>query len=407
MIRLSWLFASVGSFLLGTSVLQMFGWGLLGNALFFLPMLAGSLILAIVARLFRRGRMTLCVLFTAAQCVLVTVVCRQRGTSFAAVIPAILCAGFIPYHLLMLCQEPGEEYPPTVWYLGLMMHALCLFLLRAQYFAGAAAVFKLTALSYYVFVIFALNELALSHGMAGDKRPTRLMRLRNRTRAAALALGLVIACNLEGIRRAAEAVVGFFKAIIAAVLRWLMRDEPAEYMPKGEGGRMDLSALVDGAAETPLFWRILEKIMYAVAAVMFIVLCVLIAKKLGELLVRAAKFIWARLRGYAEQVSDAYEDTVESLFDWGEMQKTIFKRREKRVKPAPVDWAGLSPRESVRMRYKVLRDRVKDAPGHLTARQVILQKNVSPQAADLYDRARYSSAEVSAADAEKMKELVK
>ena len=407
MIRLSWLFASVGSFLFGTSVLQMFSWGMLHSTTFYLPMLAGSLMLAILVRLLRRRRMAACVPLTIAQFALVLYVSRLHGTSFAAVFPALICAGFIPYHLLMLCQEPGEEYPPTIWYLGLMIHALRLFLLRAEYYAGAAAAFKFTALLYVVYVIFALNELALSHGMAGDRRPTRLMRLRNRMRAGALALILIIACNLDGIRRAAEAVVGFFKAIIAASIAWFLREKPTEYAPRTGGGGMDLSELAGEVAETPLFWRILEKIMYVVAAAMFVALSILLIRKLYQLFKRLVKFIWARLRSYADQVSDAYEDTVESLMDWGEMRRAIFTRREKRAKSAPVDWDSLSPRESVRMRYRALRQRGQGIPGHLTARQALLERAVPAQAADVYERARYSSGEVSEEDAQKMKEWLK
>ena len=407
MIRPSWLFVTVGSFLFGASVLEMFGWGMLHNAAFFLPMLAASLLLAMAVRLMRRGRMALCVVLTIAQWALTTYYTMQQGVNFAALIPAALCAGFIPYHLLMLCQEPGEEYPPTIWYIGVLVHALRLFLLRADYFAGAAQHFKLTALLYFIFVLFALNELSLSQGMAGDKRPTRLMRLRNRMRTGLMALALVIACNLESIRRAAEAAVDFFKRIIAAIIAFFLREKPAEPLVNSGGGGMDLSALADGAGETPLFWRILEYVLYVLAAVIFAALCVLLIRKLIKLLIRLAKYLWARLRRYADQVSDAYEDTVESLMDWGEMRRALFQRREKRTKTAPIDWSSLSPRESVRMRYRVLRGRAKSADAHLTARQVLLQEKAPAQAADVYERARYSSEEISREDAEKMKEWLR
>ena len=72
MIRPSWLFVTVGSFLFGASVLEMFGWGMLHNAAFFLPMLAASLLLAMAVRLMRRGRMALCVVLTTAQWALTT-----------------------------------------------------------------------------------------------------------------------------------------------------------------------------------------------------------------------------------------------------------------------------------------------------------------------------------------------
>ena len=105
-------------------------------------------------------------------------------------------------------------------------------------------------------------------------------------------------------------------------------------------------------------------------------------------------------------MNNAYEDTVESLMDWGEMRRAFRIHREKKMKPAPVNWAQLSPRESVRMRYKLLRGKTQPA-SHLTARQVIKTEKISAQAADLYDRARYSDAKITAADAEKMKEMLR
>lgn len=407
MIRISWLFASLGCFLMGASLLQMFGWGMLGEANFFLPMLAGSLVLAILVRLVRRGRMPLCAVLTVLQCALTLHICFRRGLHVTALIPSVLCAAFIPFHLLMLCQEPGEEYPPTIWYVGVFLHALRLLLLRGDYFAGAAQPFKLTAVMFFAFVILALNEWGLNQGMAGDRRPTRLMRLRNRIRAGLLALALVIASSMDAIRRAAEIAVDFVLRVVGAIIAFFLRGMPAEQTQGGQGGGMDLSGLAEDVSETPLFWRILEKIMYAVALLILLALCVLVVRKLAQQLVRLARFLWAQLRRYANQVSDAYEDTVESLVDWGEMRRVIFKRRERRAKPAPIDWDGLSPRESVRMRYKVLRGRAREASAHQTARQVLQQENAPALAADIYERARYSSAEVSAADAEKMKELLR
>ena len=406
MILLSWLFASAGSLLFGMSVLQMFGWGMMHNAGFFLPMLAVSLAAAIGIRLLKRRRMLVCVPATIAQWVICSYITMRCGADHTALIPSLLAAGFIPYHLLMLCQEPGEEYPPTIWYLGLLLHGLSLFLLRTDYFAGAKSFFQTTALLYVIFVIFALNELALSHGMAGDRRPSPLMRWRNRIRAGLLALGLTIACNLKSIARAAEAAANFFKMIIAAILRYLFRERPAEYVQESSGGGIDLSELAGEIKETPLFWKILEKVMYAVALVMCVALTILIVKKLIRLAKKAVRFLIAQLRRYAGQVNHAYEDTVESLVDWGEMRRAFRIRREKKMKPAPVNWAQLSPRESVRMRYKLLRGKTK-AASYLTARQVIKTEKINAQAADLYDKARYSGAEITQADAEKMKELLR
>lgn len=400
------LFATLGAFLLGAPLLLIFGQTLIGRPLVFLPWLALSLLCAVLVRICKKGRAVLCALITPAMLLAIFLHARTLCESYAVVFPALLCAVFIPLHLLLLCQAPGEEYPPTLWYLGVFLYALSLFLLRVENIAPAAASMKAFACVYFACVLIALNELSLGVGMAGDKRPSPVMRWRNRLRTGLLAAGLIIAANLNAIHRAVSAALIFLRDVIWAIIQWLMRTETENVRDAGEGGGMDLSALAEGA-ETPRFWIILEQIMRVMAFAIAIALCILILRKCLQLLMKLARFLIAQLRRYAGQINNAYEDTVESLIDWGEIRRgVLIKRPANRKKAAAVAWGQLSPRESVRMRYKQLRDRGKEKPGNLTARQVILQKQISPQAADLYDRARYSSQEISAQDAENMKKLV-
>ena len=401
------LFATLGAFLLGAPILLLFGQGLAGRPLIFLPWLFVSLLCALLVRYCKKGRMALCVLFTALLFAGTLHHARSLSMTYTAIFPALLCAGFVPLHLLLLCQAPGEEYPPTLWYLGVFLYAVSLFLLRAESLAAASPQLKAFACAYFVYVIFVLNELSLNNGMAGDKRPSPLMRWRNRLRAGMLAFCLVIAANLDAIGRAVSAALIFIRDVLWAIIQWLMRVETENVRDAGERGSLDLSGLAEGA-ETPRFWIILEQIIRVLAIVGALILCLLILKKFLNVLKKALLFLIEQLRRYAGQINNAYEDTVESLLDWGEVRRGMLRRKAAPRKKAPaIAWGQLSPRESVRMRYKVLRNRGQEHPGNLTARQVILQKNVSPQAADLYDRARYSSEEISAQDAENMKELVK
>ncbi len=401
------LYCTLGAFLLGAPLLLLFGVHFADNALYFLPWLVLSLLCALLVRYIRRGRMLLCALLTPA--VLVHVFTRALSLSgrYSVVFPALLCTAFLPLHLLLLCQSPGDEYPPTLWYLGVFIYALSLFLLRAQPLAAAAPQLKFFACVYFAYVLLSLNELSLSTGMAGDKRPSPVMRWRNRLRTALLAAGLIIAANLKALARAVTTALIFVRDVLWAILQWLFATETENVSQGGAGGGMDLSGLAE-IAETPKFWIILEQIIRWLALAIALVLCILILKKFLGVLKKAALFLLAQLRRYAGQINNAYEETVESILDWGEVKRRVqLKRAAPRKRAAAVAWGQLSPRESVRMRYKVLRDRGRERPGNLTARQVILQKNVSPQAADLYDRARYSSQEISVRDAEDMKEFVK
>lgn len=400
------LFATLGAFLLGTPMLIVFGQGLTGRALVFLPWLMLSLLCAVLIRLCKKGRVFLCALLTPAIFIGVFMHARGLSESYAVFFPSLICAVFVPLHLLLLCQAPGEEYPPTLWHLGIFIYALALFLLRVRSVAPAAPQMHIFACVYFTYVLIALNELSLNTGMAGDKRPSSVMRWRNRLRTLLVAAGLIIAANIKAIGQALKTALIFIRDLIWAIIQWLMPD-PTPVQEGGSGGRIDMSALAE-SAETPRFWIILEQVIRIAALVLAAVLAFFILKKFMHVLAKAVRFLIEQLRRYAGQINNAYEDTVESILDWGEVKRRVMRPRAAvRKKAAAIAWNTLSPRESVRMRYKVLRDRGKERPANLTARQVILQKNVSPQAADLYDRARYSSQEISAQDAAEMKELVK
>lgn len=401
------LFATLGAFLLGTPMLIVFGQGLTGRALVFLPWLMLSLVCAVLIRLCKKGRVFLCALLTPAIFIGVFMHARGLSESYAVFFPSLICAAFVPLHLLLLCQAPGEEYPPTLWHLGILIYALALFLLRVRSVAPAAQQMHIFACVYFTYVLIALNELSLNTGMAGDKRPSSVMLWRNRLRTLLVAAGLIIAANIRAIGRALKTALIFIRDVIWAIIQWLFATKLESVNEGGARGGMDLSGLAE-IAETPKFWIILEQIMRIVAIIIALVLCILILKKFMHVLAKAVRFLIEQLRRYAGQINNAYEDTVESILDWGEVKRRVMRpRAAARKKAAAIAWNTLSPRESVRMRYKVLRDRGKERPANLTARQVILQKNVSPQAADLYDRARYSSQEISAQDAAEMKELVK
>lgn len=403
---LSRLFVSAGAFLLGAPLLILFGTGMCGAPGIFLPLLAVAITLAVLVRMCKKGRALLC-----ASAVILLFVCglvlsRALGMTFTAIFPCALCAGMIPLHLLFLCQAPGEEYPPTIWYVGLPVHILSLFLLRSEYLAQAAAAMHVVSPLYFVFFLFALNEYGVSRGMAGDRHPSPQMRLHNRIRTGAVAALLMIATHTEAIKNGLTAVLHFIRDVICRIIQWLMRGQPESARPAGEGGGMDLSGLAENA-QTPAFWRILEAVFRVLALVIAVILLFFILKKLFSVCVRALRLLVQMLRRYAAQVNNAYEDTVETLLDWGEMRRGLFLRRPAaRRKEPPVDWNSLSPRENVRMRYRQLRLRRKETPDHLTARHVILSEKSAAQAADIYDKARYSSQDISPAEAERMKSLL-
>lgn len=377
----------------------------------FLPLLISALALAFLLRLLPRGRVLLSVPCTALQFAFGIYCCLLLGKRWTSLVPAALFSALMVVHLIALCRPAGDEYAPVTWYVGAAAHAVTLFLLRAEIAAPAASLVHALSPLYFAFIIFALNEHALVNGMAGNRRPSRLMRLRNRARAAIMAAALLLITHLEAIRRGFDAMVAWIKSVLAYLFSLLFKEPDAELILEGERGRPDLSGIAGATDEPALFWRVLEQIMRVVALALAAALTILIIYKFVRLLIRLLRYISEQLRVWAGRVNEAYDDTVESLLDWGEVKRAVRSARERlhKRREAQTPWEELSPRERVRRIYSLLRKKAGDIPDSQTARSAILSGKtaVHPDsaraAADLYDAARYSTGEITARDAEIMR----
>ena len=401
------LFVTLGAFLFSAPLPILFATGLGGKPWFFLPMLILALLLAVGIRRARKGRMLLFVPAAAGVFALSFCLARAQGMGYVSVLPSLCCAGMLALHLFALCADSSDEYPPTIWYVGFILHAVSLFLLRAKPLAPAESILKPVSCAFFVFALFILNEMALNFGMAGDKQPSPLMKFRNRIRTGVLALLLMIAVYIKPLAAAAEKALRFLWLAVRKIIDFLASLYPQSAETGGGGGSPDLSMLSEGAPEQPAFWAVLEQILRYTALILAFLLFLLILRKFIQVLIKVFRFLMEQLRRYSGRVNNAYEDTLESLMDWGEMKRTVFsfRRKIRDPKPAPVQWDALSPRETVRMSYKVTRSKARSAEEGQTARQVLLQEKFSPQAADLYDKARYSSQKISSDEAAHMKKI--
>ena len=404
------LFATLGAFMLVLPVFMLFGAGIAQKPLIFLPLPAAALLLALLVRLFRRGRAALCVIVMALFAAGALYFIWPLRLGYGVIVSVALGTAMIAVHLRALCQPGGEEYAPVIWHLGIVVHAVSLFLLRAEGLASARDLAALLSPLYFAYVVFALNEHTVMDGMAGDIRPSRLMRLRNRVRGAVIAGVLLFCAYFKGISRAFYAAVDAVIAFVMWLWALLFPDRPVEKVA-AEGGGMDLAALGGGDAEPALFWRILEKIMIAVALIAAALLVLILLRQLYKVLKRLVRYLIDRMRAYAASVNDAYEDTVESLLDLTEVKRTVLNWRA-RLRPRQkehIAWDSLSPRAAVRESYRLLRKKSAGVSDSRTARSALLGGSLpvagedARRLADLYDAARYSSMDVTEADAQAMR----
>lgn len=368
--------------------------------------LASSLLLACFVRALPRKKrvlaMILCVLLSLAIPVFIGWLWDVTGLS---IIFAVLSTAVMIVHLSALLHNAGEEYLAPVWYVGIMFYLLCRLLTISGSLRPARATMDALGAVYFVYILFALNEQALLSGMGGGRAPSRLMRWRNRLTMGILALVLVVTTNLPAIKRAMAAFLDLLRRGVLALLEWLSEPVEEEMLsnPSAAGGP-DLSGLAE-IKEPSALLKFLEQVMRVVALVAVAAIVSLLLWYVGKRLVRVVKLLIKRLREYAGQVNEAYEDTVESLLDWGEVKRALQEKSEKlRVKrKARTPWEKLNARERVRRVYEDYLREHPELPVSTTARRALRDKGTSGA---LYDRARYSTEEITLDEAERMRSAV-
>ena len=136
------------------------------------------------------------------------------------------------------------------------------------------------------------------------------------------------------------------------------------------------------------------------------------SRHVAGLLARAVRALMLFLRSYAGRVSESYEDTVESLLDWGEVKRAVAQRAKKLSRrDKRISWEKLSPRQRVRQAYQLLRRRNKVIPDSRTAREALthdfsaIGREDAARMAEIYDAARYSEQEISVEAAQYMQSM--
>ena len=403
-IILSKAFATLGAFLLIAPIFLLVGTGISPEhfTVWLLPALAAVLLACAVRALPHKQRVPgaiaaviLCVGGT-------LIIGWSYHNVFGLYFIALLTIPVLLLHLLALTQHSGEEYHQAVWYAGMMAYLLARAVSCSLTLRPCQPLLMKLCFAYFVYAVFAMNAQSLHDGMGGGRAPSRLMRLRNRMMSLLICVALLILTHLPQMKRALEVVLQAIKqAIIWLVSLFTFAHESVQ--DAGEGGRPDMG-LGDAGGGPSAFMIFLEKVLRIVAIILAVAIAAYVLYLLGRAAVRGIRWIIRKLRDYASTVTEAYEDTVESLVDWGEMKAAIRERQQKAKirREERVPWEKLTPRQRVRRSYQVYLRRHPDLPDSRTARQALKQQE---NLASIYEEARYSSAEISEAAAESTRAL--
>ncbi len=393
-------FYGLGLFLLPAPLFLLAGTAAGIGAGLLLPLLA-ALLLGMAVRGLKRGLRISCVLAGMAVCFGLALLAAEGAQNsvwkWAGAAGIALAAALYPRYIGLFF---GNGIFAGVWFAGLAVYGFTWAVSALLPLPEAAALVMRFAWIYSVYLIFVLTVDSLREGVGAGRTPSRSMLLKNVCAGAVWAALFLLLTHIPQIAQAVKACLDALARAVAWLLT-LFRQESGT--PLSPGGGSGFSGFGAETQEPSWLMKLLEKAFYVIGIALAILAAGMLLWLAGKALLRAVRFLAAKLRAYMDAVNENYEDHVESLLDWGEVKRGIERRRAERrqVRKDRVPWERLTPREQVRRSYRGFLMRHPDIAPQRTARQALREG----RQADIYEAARYSSREITSQEAREMKSL--
>ena len=320
-------------------------------------------------------------------------------------------------YLLLLppawARPEWEEWSASLWLGGCAVHALGLILSGTPRFSPVAPHIAALLAAYVFFFAMSLNRMGLRDGMHGAGKIPAALRHRNTALVTGFFLLALIAAFWNTLGVWLDWLWRQIKTVIGAVLDFIMRLLPQQSSSGGGGGGMGdmLGELGEGAEPSP-FALFMEKVFYGVAALLLMAVLYLALRSIFKAVKPFLRRWLDRLRRYSDAAGEDYVDEAESTVNWEEKTQSVLSRLQNAVKrPRLPKWEELDGRARVRRLYQQFL-RKKPENKAQTAREAIRadQRLSRAQAQDftrLYETARYSDHEVSAQEADQLRNAMK
>lgn len=322
----------------------------------------------------------------------------------------LLAVGLLLGSLQIGGWEKDREINPALYVVGVFGHAVAQLLVNVERQANSELYEPFTGLLTTCFLIFlglmllALNRFSLSESVNHRQAVPGAMRRKNTVLTAAFFLLIVLLSSLPAVIRAIQTAWAWLMGMLNRLIAWLVSLLPVPEDVAGghDGGGMDLGGLGEAAGPNR-FAEIMEKIMIVVAVAALAVALVFLLRAAWKKLKVLAAWLIKRLNEYAAAATEDYVDEVSDTREDGDKVWLLGKRLGRRAKAMkPVDESALSPGERIRYRYLQLWLKHPEWKPENTARE-----NLEAQSAQLYERARYSSHEISREQAEEFAQKAK
>lgn len=302
---------------------------------------------------------------------------------------------------LQTCGLPrGREIHPMAGALGLIAHLVAQMLVNADKGQKAPVYAPIVPALTGCFLVFAalsllsLNRISLNSAVNGQQSVPTAMRRKNKMMTVAIMVLTLLIAALPQVIRAIQKAWQWLMTAIIMLIHLLLSLLPGSEGTGGQGGGNPLEGLGGEMREQGLFARIMEIVMLVLAFIIIAVGVFFAARIIWRKLKIFARYLWKRLNAYMVASSEDYVDEVSDTRDGAQTERALSRLR-KRMQRKKVDESTLSPKERIRYRYLMHWMKHPEWTPERTARE-----NLSDGAAQIYERARYSSHEVTQRDAD-------
>ena len=297
-----------------------------------------------------------------------------------------VCSAVVLFCALSYADRSASDVPPPFYVAGVIMQLTAQFLLRSADSAVRGALtlpLQGAFLVWLLLLLLAFNRISLNNATLSRFRLSAGMA---RTGTALTVCVFSLSLLLSAMPAVVSGIKWLFRTLrtaCAQILLFLINLFPAESVggSMGSGAPMLPDSILMTASEPSLLAVVLEKIASLLSMAVLFVGSVILLRMLALALLRLMRRLLLRLQRYAAAVTEDYEDEItDTRGEDGEHSFHPLRRRAKRAMMYPDTPAG-----RIRRRYAQLLARHPAWPVSSTARE-----NLSPDAASLYERARYS-----------------
>ena len=349
-----------------------------------------------------RGRMRLAVGVVCAAAMLgMGTLLPQENGRFGATPISAMYAVLILLNLPVSGWERGRELPPAVGGVSLAVFIIAQILVNADdrqiYSEEVRTLLTLSFVFFLTLAMLWMNRSSLNCAANGRETVPVSMRRKNMLLTFGVVAAALLISAIPALVRAVEWIWDGLMACIGAVLRWLANLMAAEETVAGTDAGGSGGMLPAEAAEPGWLAILLQRVFMAVAIVVAAVAIAFALKVICRKLKVLMALLMRQMRRYLAASTEDYEDEVTDTREDGERTRILERRR--RTSVPRMNERRMSPVERVRNRYRLLQARHAEWPYSSTARE-----NLADETAAIYERARYSSHDVTCEDAERFAE---